>query len=237
MDRRRLLIISKNDDVIKFADPEVERICVENWGSNGKITKDQAAAVTTLGTVFRNNTKITSFDELKYFTGVATISNNCFNGCTSLNIVNLSNIAFIIGDNAFKNTRLSGELTIKAQIIGCPFLQGTNVTKVILPRVINMKPQTALVAGCNFNDCPNLTIIDFGATLKDLQDANFGENSGLQTVIFRGDVINTSTDNFIPTGNASTAKYYVPDDYLSNWQTKFPNMTFKPFSEAPEGLL
>ena len=54
---------------IRFEDDEVRRICAENWGDGMGITKEQAAAVTgDIGSKFRNNTEINSFDELRYFT-------------------------------------------------------------------------------------------------------------------------------------------------------------------------
>ena len=57
---------------IVFVDPEVERICLENWDTdgNGSLSYAEAAAVTSLGKAFSGNDKIKSFDELQYFTGL-----------------------------------------------------------------------------------------------------------------------------------------------------------------------
>lgn len=71
---------------IVFADNAVKAICVENWGGNymeGEITEYEASRVTTLGEVFRSNTTITSFDELRYFTGLTTLA-NAFRDCSNL---------------------------------------------------------------------------------------------------------------------------------------------------------
>lgn len=79
-----------DDDYIVFADANVEAICAANWGKKGKLTYKQAAKVKSLGTVFRANTAITSFDELQYFTGLTSIgsadtsANGTFYGCTAL---------------------------------------------------------------------------------------------------------------------------------------------------------
>ena len=58
--------VDENGYII-FKDAEVARICAENWGDGTGITLEQAAA-TTLGSEFRNNNVITSFDELRFFT-------------------------------------------------------------------------------------------------------------------------------------------------------------------------
>ena len=80
-------VSGQGDTPIVFADSEVKRLCVENWGSNGEITYDQAAAVTDLGGVFGYNTAITSFDELQYFTGLTSIGVAAFDDCSNLKSV------------------------------------------------------------------------------------------------------------------------------------------------------
>ena len=54
---------------IRFEDPEVKRICVENWDKDGdgELSMEEAAAVSSIGTLFTNRT-IKGFTELQYFT-------------------------------------------------------------------------------------------------------------------------------------------------------------------------
>jgi len=71
-----------------------------NIGDGIGITKTQAAAVTNIPSswdnkAFGNNTDITSFDELKYFTNVTTIDDYAFDLCTNLKSIDLSNITRI----------------------------------------------------------------------------------------------------------------------------------------------
>lgn len=83
------------DEIISFVDPVVEALCVQNWDTNGdqKLSKQEAAAVTDLGNVFRYNTQITSFNELQYFTGLTSIGGSsewgCFQSCSSLSEVTI----------------------------------------------------------------------------------------------------------------------------------------------------
>ena len=52
---------------ITFADANVKALCVANWDTNGdgELSYAEAAAVTSLGEVFRNQPSITSFNELQ----------------------------------------------------------------------------------------------------------------------------------------------------------------------------
>lgn len=95
-----IIIHASAIEVITFEDANVKAICVSNWGGNvieGEITPAEAAAVTTLDSKFVDNTTITAFKELEYFTGLTTFnisyaSNNYtgdgqFKGCTNLQVI------------------------------------------------------------------------------------------------------------------------------------------------------
>ena len=69
---------------INFADSTVETIALRDWSSDGYgVTLLDAASVTSLTGKFKNNTNITEFDELQYFTGITT-AGEAFRGCTAL---------------------------------------------------------------------------------------------------------------------------------------------------------
>lgn len=88
----------KATDIIEFADNNVKAICVAHWDTNddGELSKTEAAAVTTLRVLqdkyaspFKNNTEITSFDELQYFTGLTEIADSAFYDCRALKSLKL----------------------------------------------------------------------------------------------------------------------------------------------------
>jgi hypothetical protein len=83
---------------LAFEDSAVETLCVSNWGSNGGVTANQLALVSTTGDVFKNNTDITKFNEFRYFTNVNSFS---FKGSTNLREVTLPSNKTSIPDDAF----------------------------------------------------------------------------------------------------------------------------------------
>ena len=112
------------DGIITFEDPEVKRICVENWDTNkdGELSFSEAAAVTIIDTTFSNNKIIKSFNELQYFKniqispyftscsnlekitipeGVFSIVSYCFAECSSLMTINLPESIVSIGYESF----------------------------------------------------------------------------------------------------------------------------------------
>lgn len=102
---------SKIVDNIDFADDDVEAICVANWDTDndGGISSDEAAAVTNLNQVFKANTDIKKFQELRYFTGLTEIGVSDFEGCTSLEIVELpTNVTKILTKAFYGCSSLQG---------------------------------------------------------------------------------------------------------------------------------
>ena len=73
-------------DNITFADANVKSLCVANWDTNGdgELSMEEASAVTTIGTVFQNNSTIEDFREFRYFTNVTSIGQYALSGCTNL---------------------------------------------------------------------------------------------------------------------------------------------------------
>ena len=99
--------VSAKADNITFADANVKALCVANWDTNkdGELSMEEAAAVTTLGTVFKGKTNITTFDELRYFTGVTTIGEDAFRGSSIGPTLTIPGTVKTIGNYAFNNCR------------------------------------------------------------------------------------------------------------------------------------
>lgn len=78
------------EHIVDFnGDAAAESYCLSRWDTNGdgKLSFEEAAAVTSLGTYgFKNNTTINDYRFLKYFTGLTTLPGSCFTGSGGYNI-------------------------------------------------------------------------------------------------------------------------------------------------------
>lgn len=83
-----------NSYYIPFEDSNVQSVLMaNNISSDGIAVTEEDAATATLGTMFQDNTDITSFNEFKYFTRANTNPvNGMFKGCTNLSSIDLSNV-------------------------------------------------------------------------------------------------------------------------------------------------
>ncbi|MBO4821752.1 MAG: leucine-rich repeat protein [Prevotella sp.] len=102
-----------------FADANVERICVEKWDTNGdgRLGYDEAAAVTALDNSFEGNTDITSFEELVEFTGITSIPEQAFRGCSALAKLTLPTKVTTIGAEAFKGCTALNNVTLPSTLV------------------------------------------------------------------------------------------------------------------------
>ncbi len=99
-------------DSIVFADPKVKTICLQ-WDKDGDnhLSLIEAEAVTDLGKGFQSSS-ITSFDELKYFTGVKSLKAT-FNTCSKLSSITIPASVDTIENNTFSNCRSLKNLTVE----------------------------------------------------------------------------------------------------------------------------
>ena len=191
---------------ITFADPVVKQICVENWGSDGEITYEQAAAVTDLENAFGpdpiEEKKIISFDELQYFTGLISIGNNYFIGqdlltsitlpesverlgnsvfidCSSLININLENVKYFNNFSLFGGSSKITEINLTNAIAfggGCFSGMQELISITIGDKV------TEPIGGGTFTSCPKLTNIVIGDINATIEGGAFYSNENLKNV-------------------------------------------------------
>ena len=147
-----------DNDVISFVDANVKALCVANFDTNGdgELSKAEAAAVTTLGSVFKGNENIKTFDELKYFTGLTSIKSLSFYLCNSLTSVTIPNSVTSIGIQAFYYCSSLTSVTIPnsvTSIDGLAFANCSSLTSITIPNSV-----TSIISSA-FLGCSNLTHI------------------------------------------------------------------------------
>ena len=142
------IIYDPNGVGIRFADAGVESICISNWDTdhNGVLSIPEAAAVTNLGYVFRNNAAITSFDELRYFTGLTYIQGGnvsgslqgAFQRCSALRSITIPKNVTVVRDTAFDAVTLdtltlltTGALTFNQTSLRNATINRVNVTSIL----------------------------------------------------------------------------------------------------------
>lgn len=142
--------ISSSTLPIQFADSQVKELCVANWDqdSDKELSYAEAAAVTDLGEVFKNNTNIQSFDELQYFTGLTAIGDSAFYYCSRLTSVVLPETVTAIGASAFQY---------------CFYLSS-----------IRLSENLESIASDAFWNCVRLTSIRIPAKVSSIGDTVFG---------------------------------------------------------------
>lgn len=128
--------VSAKADNITFADANVKALCVANWDTDHdeQLSTEEAAAVTSLGTVFREKTNITTFNELRYFTGLTSINDYAFYQST-IERVTFPTTVTAIGEYAFSGSSIGPTLTIPGtvKIIGdYAFNNCRSLTRIIL---------------------------------------------------------------------------------------------------------
>ena len=133
---------------MSFSDATVRRLCAAAFDADGdgKVTYGEAATVTDLGETFKGQ-RIQTFPELYYFTGLTTLGDDAFNGCTLLTSLRLPKELKGIGNRAFN---------------GC-----SKLTALSLPSKLTAIGNEA------FRDCKVLADITLPSGLKTIGDGSF----------------------------------------------------------------
>lgn len=204
---------------LEFADAKVKEICIANWDTDGdgELSEAEAAAVTDLGSVFKGNTTITSFDELQYFTGLTTIGSYAFSNCRGLTSIEIPNSVTSIGSCAFQNCSGLTSLTIGEGLesVNSDAFKGCNNIATLEYHCkwayggwFNCKESLSqLILGdevesvSGFDGCTDLISVDFGNGLKNIGSDAFQNCSSLSSISIPNNVKTLSSSAFWGCGN------------------------------------
>ena len=189
-------VIDNSSPAINFADNNVKKICVDNWDTDGdgELSEAEAAAVTDLGDVFVRKS-ITSFNELRYFTGLTSIKGYVFEYCNDLTSITIPNSVTSIIGTAFAHCANLTSVTVE---VGNPKYDSRNDCNAIIETATN-----TLIAGCKNTIIPNdvtsigtwafiyrttLTSITIPNSVTSIDESAFHTCSGLTSVIIPNSV-------------------------------------------------
>ena len=166
---------------ITFADASVKALCVQNWDTDGdnELSEAEAAAVTNLGEVFKGNTTITSFDELQYFTGLTSIGNEAFRGCTGLTSITIPESVTSIGQSAFQNCSKLTSVNIPNSVVSIgkwAFMNCNKLASVTIPNSVKSIEKSA------FYGCTSLTSMTIPESVTSVGEASFSHCSSLTAI-------------------------------------------------------
>ena len=266
----------KSKRIITFEDPEVKALCVSNWDYNGdgELSEAEAALPTSFSnialwdwdnngvfddgeihnihsnnvytSVFMNNTKIKSFDELKYFTGLKYFTEtgmNCiefeaFYGCKNLTKVTLPEGVTIIDSHAFGNCSSLSSVKIpdNVTIIGSNAFSGcSSLTSIIIPESVMTIGNSAFIYS-------GLTSVSLPSGITKIEASTFYGCLDLTTVTIPNSVTEIGDNAFMSSGLTSVT---IPQSVTSIGNGAFACSALKevrslikapfPFEEATFG--
>ena len=163
-------------NIIEFKDPYVKTICVAAWDTDGdsELSYVEATAITTLGTKFKGNTLIESFEELKYFTHLTSIDDDTFNACTALTSIQIPASVETIGLRAFKSC---------SSLVNITFEKGSILRDIKGGSKMASDYMSIDYYGA-FSDCSALTAIEIPASVESIGVAAFLHCKRLASVTF-----------------------------------------------------
>ena len=154
--------------IMTFADPAMQALCAKTWGDGTNITYEQAREVTEIPKNWaKDNTAITSFNEIKYFKNLLYIRERAFTNCSNLviNEISLPNL-LLIELSAFAScTALGCELLNlpSCETLGTTVFYNSSIKKVVMPKLKTIA-DSYKDYGC-FQKIPNLESV----TLRDIE--------------------------------------------------------------------
>ena len=178
--------------VIQFVDPIAKYACVEKFDTDGdgEVSYAEAAAATSLSGLFKDWNTVTSFEEIKYFTGV-TSTEGVFNGMTKLESITIPDFITTLGTfqgcSSLKSAVLpSGLKSLPSYCFsGCSALTGIDI-----PSGITGIPQYC------FNGCSALAGVEIPAGVKTIGNNAFSGCTALTTVILPSDLTTIPSNCF-----------------------------------------
>lgn len=187
--------VDRGDENIVFADALTQEIASEYFGSNGNVTYRQALAATSFPEMIEKryfyNSKISSFDELKYFKNITWIRDHMFGICKYLQSISLPKKLKSLGTGVF---------------YGCESLKS-----IELPNTLEF------IGEACFFTCRSIKLIEIPKSVNMIEGSAFADSTSLRTVISRA-ITPPQMDDNVFNNTHSYLKIYVPDESIKKYK-------------------
>lgn len=210
-----LIFIQKGTDPvgdnIVFKDAAAKFACVAKYDTDkdGEVSYAEAEAATSFSGLFTNWKGVTSFDEIKYFKNVHSIS-GLFDGCNKLVSISIPENITDLGTYAFKGCSSLTSVKLPsgiAEIGNYTFQNCSKLASVEIPSNVTS------IGSYAFDGCSSLTQIDLPSGVTSLGESSFRNCSKLQTINIPSNVKTIGSDAFY--GCSSLIQVTIPDGVTS----------------------
>ena len=230
-------------DVITFADPEMEKICIKYYDSNkdGYVSYSEAEKATYWAEHYcKNNSDIKSFNEFKNFKNINILSVRAFLNCDNLEEITIPQNITTISTYAFSNCYNLKKVTLLGdvkKIASLAFANCYNLETINIPKSLEIIENNAFggdekinlthlylpnikeVGVYSFTEIPNLTKITFGQNIIRLAKTALLFCSNLTDVIFEGE--NPPECGTISTWSIQKINVHVPNASKEKYKKKY----------------
>lgn len=210
-----VLTVDQIINYFEFADKEVEKAVALAFGDGIGTSLVEIEKVTDLGSAFTGNTSIVSFNELDEFTGLTSISDNAFKGCSSLQEIEIGTNVKTIGNSAFHGDSALSSINISEDIesVGSGAFDGCSsmdVETISLPKITEVEDNS-------FRGCASIRAFEIGSEVSSIGGDALKGCTSLERIITK-----TNAPSQIVGGaldDTNNCPIYVPDASVEAYKT------------------
>lgn len=210
-----VLTVDQIINYFEFADKEVEKAVALAFGDGIGTSLVEIEKVTDLGSAFTGNTSIVSFNELDEFTGLTSISDNAFKGCSSLQEIEIGTNVKSIGNSAFHGDSALSSINISEDIesVGSGAFDGCSsmdVETISLPKITEVEDNS-------FRGCASIRAFEIGSEVSSIGGDALKGCSSLERIITK-----TNAPSQIVGGaldDTNNCPIYVPNASVEAYKT------------------
>lgn len=153
-----MLLSSEPEVVIMTSETNAAAMAVcyaQGWAAHADyMTQKEAAAVTSIGSVFYGNTSLVSFNEFQYFTGISGLNSNAFRDTPLSSIILPNSLIHMDGSYLFRQCTNLSYLEVPEGVIsitGNLWIYNSHIVRLTLPSTLTKANATLMTNASNSN--------------------------------------------------------------------------------------